>query len=140
MAAANGDAIGSISAAQLQAGGLAGASEDLVLWNNSGAPLAGITDGAPEFAAGDKSQISLSLESSSVQESQSYLSAVPNAGSFFYEGMGTAATLGVGVDNGLTMANNSPYSGSILVEAAEVARITQVAVSLKEAASREALL
>jgi len=132
MAAANGDAIGSISAAQLQAGGLAGASEDLVLWNNSGAPLAGITDGAPEFAAGDKSQISLSLESSSVQESQSYLSAVPNAGSFFYEGMGTAATLGVGVDNGLTMANNSPYSGSILVEAAEVAPDnTQVAVSLK---------
>jgi flagellar hook-associated protein 3 FlgL len=132
MAAANGEAIGSISAAQLLAGGLAGASEDLVLWNNSGAPLTGITDGAPEFAVGDKSQISLSLESSSVQESQSYLSAVPNAGSFFYEGMGTAATLGVGVDDGLTMANNSPYSGSILVEAAKISPDNgQIAVALK---------
>ena len=132
MAAANSEAIGSISAAQLQAVGLVGASEDLVLWNNSGAPLTGITDGAPEFAVGDKSQISLSLESSSVQESQSYLSAVPNAGSFFYEGMGTAATLGVGVDNGLTMADNSPYSGSILVEAAKIAPDNgQVAVALK---------
>ncbi|MDD2510715.1 MAG: flagellar hook-associated protein FlgL [Syntrophomonas sp.] len=133
-AAANDGEILKISKDDLETiGGLSGATQDLVLWNNSGSALAGIT--APpnsEFAVGDKAQISLSLESSSIQESQSYLSAVPNAGSFFYEDMGTAATLGVGVDNGLTMANNSPYSGSILVEAAKIAPDSeQVAVTLK---------
>ncbi|MEN6349756.1 MAG: flagellar hook-associated protein FlgL, partial [Syntrophomonas sp.] len=68
---------------------------------------------------------------STAEESQSYLSAVPNSGSFFYEDMGTAATLGVG-NNGSSPANNSSYSGSILVEATKVAPDSeQVAVELK---------
>ncbi|MDD3269964.1 MAG: flagellar hook-associated protein FlgL [Syntrophomonadaceae bacterium] len=123
MAAASGDAVLTITAAQLQAAGLpATATEDMVIWNNSGQTLAGIeAEPASQFATGDTVNIDISSLQSSARESQNYLSAVPNAGSFFYETMGTAATLGAGADNGLTtFDNDAPYSGSLLIETTKV--------------------
>lgn len=131
MNAGAGAAICTIPAASLAAGGLTGATQPLVLWNNSGSALAGINDASPEFADGDKVgiQFSLPMVQSTACESQSYLTAVPNAGSFFYENMGQEATLGVGTGSGSLLmpdgqprplANDSAYSGSLLIETTKV--------------------
>lgn len=131
MDATNGAAICTIQAADLAAAGLTGATQDLVIWNNSGSDLAGINDTDPEFADGDQVgiQLSLPMVQSTAVESQSYLTAVPNAGSFFYENMGQEATLGVGSGSGSLLmpdgqprplANDSPYSGSLMIETTKV--------------------
>lgn len=61
-------------------------------------------------AAGD-------FASSTIRESQSYLSAVPNNKCFFYEDIQHAATLGVGATVGTTDAS---YSGSLAIEVKSV--------------------
>ena len=119
MAAFNNTAIMTLTPDQL--GFPAAVTEDLVIWNHSGHDLAGINNANPEFVVGDSFKLDISSLQSSARESQSYLAAVPNAGSFFYENMGTAATLGVGADNNpAPLANDSPYSGSLLIETTKV--------------------
>ena len=52
---------------------------------------------------------------STIRESQSYLSAVPNNKCFFYQDIQNAATLGVG-SNSAALANDATYSGSLVIE------------------------
>ncbi len=130
MDAAAGTEICTIPAAAI---GGAAADPPLVIWNNSGSglDLAGINDTDPEFADGDQVgiQLSLPMVQSTAVESQSYLTAVPNAGSFFYENMGQEATLGVGSGSGSLLmpdgqprplTNDSSYSGSLMIETTKV--------------------
>lgn len=113
MAALDGAAICTIDATDL------GGPQDLVIWNNSGTDMTGID--ANQFVAGDTVNLALSSVQSCARESQSFLTAVPNSGSFFYEAQGVEATLGVGIDNGAApLANDSPYSGSILLETTRI--------------------
>ena len=117
MAAANDGAILTITAAQLAAGGLPGATQDLVIWNNSGAALGGIDDANPEFAVGNQTYIALSSAEANAVEAQSYLSSVPNNKAFFYEGDSTPARLGIGT---AANQNDTPFSGSLLIEATRI--------------------
>lgn len=59
---------------------------------------------------------------SSAHEAQSYLSAVPDSGSFFFESQGVAATLGVGQN---VETSDTSYSGSLLIEAKRIDPATE---------------
>ena len=90
-------------------------AKPLVIWNNSGRALGGIDDISPQFAMGDKLNISLNSSQAVAREQQSYLSSTANNGSFFYQSKDTPATLGVGKD-ATALDNDSSYNGSLLLE------------------------
>jgi flagellin-like hook-associated protein FlgL len=90
-------------------------AQPLIIWNNSGSTLGGIDDTSPQFAMGDKLNISLNSSQAVAREQQSYLSSTANNGSFFYQSKDTPATLGVGKDV-TALDNDSSYNGSLLLE------------------------
>ncbi len=126
MAAGDGEAILTIpsdTAANTGIAAIIPGADPLVIWNNSGASLGGIDDTSPQFVMGDKVGISLNSSQAVAREQQSYLSSVPNNGSFFYQSINKSATLGVGKD-ATALNNDSSYNGSVLLEVKKITPAT----------------